>query len=97
MPRTKHKNESHSQFHTLVKGKLSVFDYENLPSVLGISVYKLNKVFKNPEQTEFTLVQKLAVLLDITVVELANKYRLGFNKLTLADLDQTKKSVESGE
>lgn len=83
---------SNANFKRLVKNKLSAFMYERLPKELGISLYKLNMIFKKPATATLKIVNAFADLLEMEAYELVLEYKLGYNRVTIAELDNLKEA-----
>ncbi|MCH2045971.1 MAG: hypothetical protein MK212_17785 [Saprospiraceae bacterium] len=85
-------SKSNFNFKQFVKSQITALAFEQLPQRLGISSNKLNRLFKNPECADLGLVKKFANLLETSVRELIQEYRLGFEHITLKEMDELRKA-----
>lgn len=88
----KRSNQSNFNFKQFVKSKLSALTFEQLPQELEITTYKLNRLLNNPETADLSLTKKFSHLLEIGISELIQQYRLGFEHITLKEMDELRKA-----
>lgn len=74
-----------------IKGKVTAATFEALPEKLGISQTKFTRIMNRPHEASKDEVLDLAALLKVEASYLVNTFRMGYNNITLDELESFKK------
>lgn len=79
-----------SALEEFIKKTLTVYEFQQLPSWLQTSKTRLTQLLNAPETARPPEIENLAKILQMSPLELISQYRLGFNVVTLAQMDAYK-------
>ena len=70
-----------------LRNELSFKAFQSLPTSLGITLYRLNKLLKGKEDWRLGEIKHIAQLLDKDPLELIEEWQLGYQHITLLEMN----------